>query len=216
MPAKHAGSTGVLDASGRPQRSEAARPLRRDALENRRRVIEAAARVFAVHGLEAPVEEIARAAGVGMGTVYRRFPNKEALIEELVSEFFESVVDAARQAMHATDGSGFETLVRQTVALQASHQGCVSRLWQTPAKETHAAEFDQLLDDLLKRAQTAGRIRSDCTSADVMMVFWAARGIIEAGEQVAPEAWRRHLDFILAGLRPDAAALERPPLTREE
>ena len=168
-------------ANGQSQRIEADRPLRRDAVENRRRVLEAAANVFAVHGLDAPVEDIAQAAGVGMGTLYRRFPTKEALIEQLVGDFFESVLDAGRQAMHATDGSGFETFVRHTVSLQASHRGCISRLWQNPVPETVVAEFDHLLDHLLKRAQTVGRIRTDCTSADVMMLFWAARGIIEAG-----------------------------------
>ena len=204
MRGKRPGSTGARSAIGQSRRSESGRPLRRDALENRRRVLEAAARIFAVHGLDAPVEEIAHAAGVGMGTVYRRFPNKEALIEEIVSEFFESVVAAAQEAMQAADGSGFETFVRQTVSLQASHRGCVSRLWRTSEKEARAAEFDRLLEQLLEQAKTAGRIRTDTTPADVMMVFWAARGIIEAGEQAAAQALRRYLDIVVAGLRPEA------------
>jgi AcrR family transcriptional regulator len=213
MPRRGIGTQGDRGADGRSQRIAATRPLRRDAIENRRRLLEAAARVFALHGLDSPVEEVAHAAGVGVGTLYRHFPTKEALIEQLVSDFFESVIDAGRQAMQATDGSGFETFVRHTISLQASHRECISRLWQAHARETEIAEFDQLLDILLTRAQTAGRIRNDCTSADVMVVFWAARGIIEAGGQVAPQACHRHLDIIEAGLRPDAAALDHPPLT---
>jgi AcrR family transcriptional regulator len=84
MPGRRTGITDARGATGQSQRVEADRPLRRDAIENRRRVLDAAATVFAAHGLDAPVEEIAHAAGVGMGTLYRRFPNKEALIEQLM------------------------------------------------------------------------------------------------------------------------------------
>lgn len=209
MPDRRAGTRDAVDPVDPSAQTEADRPLRRDAQENRRRVLEAAAQVFAVHGLDAPVEEIAQAAGVGMGTLYRRFPTKEALIDQLVNDFFDTVLAAGRQALEATDGTGFESFVRQTVLLQASHRGCISRLWRDAVPERVVAEVRRLLAELLERAKSSGRIRSDCSTTDVMVLFWAARGIIEAGGEAAPQACNRHLDIVLAGLRCDAAPTVR-------
>src|SRR5579862_7354952 len=90
------------------------RPLRRDAAENRERVLSAAATVFARDGLAASVEEIAQVAGVGMGTLYRRFPTKEALIEELVRQQLTAIIDAAVLAAAQPDGEGLEAFLWAT------------------------------------------------------------------------------------------------------
>jgi AcrR family transcriptional regulator len=191
------------------------RPLRRDADENRRRVLAAAAEVFAVQGLDAPVEAIAQAAGVGMGTLYRRFPTKEALIEQLVSDLFESVLEAGRRALEAAGGHGLETFLRHTARLQQTHRGCVSRLWESPLPEAFLVELDQILALLLAQAQSAGLIRGDCVPTDLTVLMWASRGLVEATNGSAPQAWERHLDIVMAGLRPGAAPLEHPPLSQE-
>jgi AcrR family transcriptional regulator len=199
-----------------PEADNAPPHLRRDAEENRQRVLNAATEVFAEHGLEAPVEEIASAAGVGMGTLYRRFPNKEALIQQLVRDVFTHLTDGARDALELTDGSGLEMFLWHCGALQERSRGCLSRIWKSESQASYAVELDAILGQLLQRAQGAGRIRPDCTTTDLSVIVWAMRGIIETGGESARHAWERHLEIALAGLRPDAAALTRPPITREQ
>ncbi len=191
------------------------RPLRRDAEENRRRVLEAAAELFATHGLDTSVEEIAQSAGVGMGTLYRRFPTKEALIEQLVDDMLEQILAAGRRALATSDGTGLETFLRDSASLYGTHRGCVSRLWSRPLPKAFFVEFDQTVAALVRSAQDAGRIRADCAATDIIVLFWAIRGIIESTGAAAPEAWQRHVDIVLAGLDPDAAPLEHAPLSAE-
>ena len=107
------------------------RPLRRDALENRQRLLAAAGQVFEQKGLEASVADVARAAGVGMGTLYRRFPSKEALIAALVSEVLEATIAMAEEAAAWPDGSGLEHFLEASSAYQAEHLGCLPKLWNT-------------------------------------------------------------------------------------
>jgi AcrR family transcriptional regulator len=192
------------------------RPLRRDAEANRRRLLEAATEIFAAHGLDAPVEEIAHSAGVGMGTLYRRFPTKEALIEQLVQDVFEQVIDAGRRALEAADGTGLERFIADTVRLQHAQRGCLARMWGVALRESYTTEFDRILGALLERAQAEGRVRSDVVVTDLNLVFWALRGIMETTGDLGAKACQRHVDLILAGLRPGAAPLPHPPLTREE
>src|ERR1700759_2475171 len=101
------------------------RALRRDAAENRKRILDAAGRVFAEHGLDGSVEEVARVAGVGMGTLYRRFPTKQALIDELVGEARRGLLARARAAAEYSDGTGLEVLLVSAGALQAEQLGCL-------------------------------------------------------------------------------------------
>ena len=201
------------DAGAAP---DAGRPLRRDAEENRRRLLEAATEVFALHGLDAPVEEIAHSAGVGMGTLYRRFPTKEALIEQLVADLFDRVIEAGRRALGATDGTGLEQFVRETAGLQHAQRGCLARLWGVALPESYTTEFDAILGQLLEAAQAGGRVRTDVVVTDLNLVFWGLRGIMETAGEHGAKASERHLDLILAGLRPGSAPLPHPPLTREE
>src|ERR1700755_2325810 len=117
------------------------RPLRRDAEQNRRRLLDAAAEVFAEHGLEAGVDEIARVAGVGMGTLYRRFPTKDALIEELVRELLVEMLQAARDAHREPDGGGLVTFLYAIGTQQASGLGFLPRVWSTPLHTQLQAEI---------------------------------------------------------------------------
>lgn len=194
-------------------RGDAEHPLRRDAAENRRRVLEAASEVFAVHGLDAPIEEVAHFAGVGLGTVYRRFSNKEALIEQLVRDLLDQVLVAAREALDVVDGTGLEQFLRDTAALQERQRGCMSRMWTSPMDDAFIADLERTMTELLVRAQAAGHVRDDCAPTDLSVVFWALRGVIETAGDAAPDAWQRHLDIVLAGLRPGSAALARGPIS---
>ncbi|MDV7134779.1 TetR/AcrR family transcriptional regulator [Williamsia muralis] len=190
--------------------------LRRDAAENRRRLLDAAATVFSERGLDAGVEEIARVAGVGMGTLYRRFPTKDALISELVRQLLVDLVAMARAARDVTDGSGLERLLFDTGAIQASHRGCVSRMWNDEHTTLLRDEFRTILAELLAVAQDAGRIRSDVTVTDLDIVFWAVRGVVETTRGVSDTAWRRHLAVVVAGLRPGGEELSEPPVGERE
>jgi AcrR family transcriptional regulator len=176
--------------------------LRRDAAENRSRLLAAAERVFSERGLDAGVDEVARVAGVGMGTLYRRFPTKEALISELVRQLLDDLVSMARRARDDGDESGLEQVFFATGALQSMHLGCVSRLWNDEHTTALENEFRTIITELLVRAQDAGRIRRDVTVTDLYLVFWAVRGVVETTRGVSDTAWRRHLAMVVAGLRP--------------
>lgn len=200
----------------------ALRPLRRDAAENRERLLDAARYVFAEQGLDASVEEVARAAGVGMGTLYRRFPTKQALIDELVGNLRRDLLALARDAAGLVDGSGLEMMLIEAGKLQAKQPGCLQRLWNHSDAELEAMdEFREISATLLVRAQAAGRVRADVTSTDVSMMFWSVRSIIEMTRGPAPTAWRRHLELLMAGMRPagsplaDDAMVEKP-MTRAQ
>jgi len=178
------------------------RRLRRDAEENRRRVLDAADAVFAEQGLGAGVSDVARAAGVGVGTLYRRFPTKEALVSELVREELGRMVASARSALEAPDGGGLEQFVWATATGQAGHPGCLGRVWDGASDPVLLAECRALIARLLADAQANGRVCADATVDDVDLLFWSLRGVLTATRTTRPDAWRRHVSLLLAGLRP--------------
>jgi AcrR family transcriptional regulator len=192
------------------------RPLRRDAEQNRQRLLDAAADVFAEHGLEASVEEIARTAGVGMGTLYRRFPTKDALISALVQDVLTTMLALAREGSERPGGTGLEFFLEAASAYQAAHRGCLPRLWNADSEHDLVLEVRRRIDAMLAEAKRHGRVRADITSTDVTIVLWAIRGIIETTQGGAPEAWQRHLDIFIAGLRPAADPLPDRVLSREK
>jgi AcrR family transcriptional regulator len=192
--------------------TKAVRPLRRDAAENRDRLLAAAAEVFDAHGLDASVADIARSAGVGMGTLYRRFPTKDALIDALVHDVLDATIRMARDAGDAPGGTGLEQFLEAASAFQAEHPGCLPRLWNTDHHMVRTAR--SLIAGLLSDAQRHGRIRDEVTSTDITMVMFSVRGILAATRPHAPDAWRRHLEFLIAGMRHAPEALTHPPLSQ--
>jgi AcrR family transcriptional regulator len=185
------------------------KPLRRDAAQNRERLLAAAETVFDEQGLGAGVDEVARVAGVGMGTLYRRFPSKQALIDELIANMRRDLLQVARAAQECTDGTGLEALLFATGALQASHRSCLARLWKQTAAGTEAIEhFRAILVLLLAEAQRSGRIRPEITAGDLTMLLWSVSSMIETTAAYAPDAWRRHLEIMIAGLRPAGTPTE--------
>jgi AcrR family transcriptional regulator len=197
-----------------PAWTAADRPLRKDAAHNRDRVLAAAGEVFDLHGLDASVAEVARVAGVGMGTLYRRFPTKDALIEALVQEMLEATVRMARAALDHRDGTGLERFLEASSSYQAEHRGCLPRLWSTDVELVRTAR--RLITELLVDAQDHDRIRRDLTNTDLTMAIWSIRGVLMTTQAVAPDAWRRHLELLIAGMRPTPAVLRHPALTRDE
>jgi AcrR family transcriptional regulator len=190
------------------------RSIRSDALKNRERLLVAAARVFDEKGLEASVADVARVAGVGLGTLYRRFASKDALIEALVVEVLEATIAMARDAAEWPDGTGLEHFLEASSSYQAQHLGCLPKLWNTDHHLVKAAR--DLIAGLLSDAQAHGRIRSDATTTDISLVMWSMRGVLETTRTNAPEAWRRHLDLLIAGLRPADHPLSHRPLSQNQ
>jgi AcrR family transcriptional regulator len=190
------------------------RALRRDAAANRVRLLDAAEKVFAESGLDASVEEVARVAGVGMGTLYRRFPNKDALIGELVFSILDDLVGLAQRLRSEPDG--LEKFLVGTGEVLAARSGCLARLWNDPATTPVKDRCRAEIAELLAEAQAAGRIRADATITDIDLLIWSLRGVIETTQCVGAGGWRRHVAISIAGLRPSSAPLSEPPLTVAE
>jgi AcrR family transcriptional regulator len=176
-------------------------PLRRDAAANRTRLVEAAVAVFNDEGLDAGVEQIAQRAGVGVGTLYRRFPTKDALIAHLIEALLRGINCTAQDALAMPDGHGLEHFVRQAADQLAAHRGCLSRLWgYGDAHDLNVLR--RRIARLLRDAQTCGVVRSDADPVDITITLWSLRGIIESAKSDAAAACRRHLDIVFDGLRP--------------
>ena len=201
------------------------RPLRRDARENRDKILVAARAVFAENGLDAGVDLIARRAGVGTGTLYRHFPSKEALINAVFERRLDEVVEFADRALKdiGDPWEAFAALVGHIVELQHDDRGLkdvvVERLGDEYRHAAARARIGPGIEALLKRAQDAGAVRPDVVYEDVSMIFWAAGELASFTREFAPGAWRRHTALLLDGLRPPAKGvpeLPAPPLTRAQ
>jgi AcrR family transcriptional regulator len=183
----------------------AQRPLRADARRNRERVLKAARAVFAAQGHEAQMDDVARQAQVGVGTVYRHFPTKEALIEALALEAFQRVETAAREALEIADP--WEALTHSLWAGAESLAGdrALAELMATfPGPVLQGAQVEEDLrasmTELIARARDAGVLRPDIVLDDVVMLMCGV-GAATRKAHACPEAWRRHVTIVIDGLR---------------
>jgi AcrR family transcriptional regulator len=176
---------------------------RRDAVRNYYRILEAARAVLGESGADACMEEIAARAGVGVGTVYRRFANKDALIDELVQLVVAESLAIARQALAAPGGEGLELLLRGLGTQFAAHARYAHLLLE---RRDNAAslEISAAISELTARALAAGTLHPGVTVADVIALLHGMRGLVAAAPDGAPESWQRFLDIHLAGLRSSA------------
>jgi AcrR family transcriptional regulator len=194
--------------------------LRRDAERNRRRILTAAAGAFAESGLAVTMDEIARRAGVGVGTVYRRFPDKELLIEALFEQRIDELVALAEAARDEPDPfAGIERFFESFLAVQAADRGLKEVVLGTPrgaGRVAHARDrIGPVVDELVARAHAAGALRDDVTAPDLALIQFMLAALVDYTHDVEPEAWRRMLAIVLDGLlvRRDApSALPRPAL----
>jgi AcrR family transcriptional regulator len=187
--------------------------LRSDAARNLSKVLAAARATFYEDGIDASVETIARRAGVGMGTLYRRFPSKESLIDAVLDELLRQVLAAATDALECESPDiAFTEFLQRVCQIQAEHAGCLGRMWSGARKSPVRREIEAVARLLLARAQEAGSIRADVVYEDVILLHWSVRGVIETAATAAPEAWARHLDLMLAALAPSSSPLPHPPL----
>jgi AcrR family transcriptional regulator len=163
--------------------------------------------VFAECGAEAQMDDVARRAGVGVGTVYRHFPTKEALVVALVREHFQLFADRAREALER-DGDPFEVLTdlmrrnAQTTASTASIQyalaGADEHIWGQAQAEQQA--LLAYTDELISRARRAGTIRADARASDIGMLMCGVCSTM--GRHLPGFDWSRHLELAIDALRP--------------
>lgn len=195
--------------------------LRRDARANRDRILEAARASFATDGVDVPVEAIAQRAGVGMGTLYRRFPTKQDLVEAVIAESLDAFVAAAEDGLAEEDPwTGFSGFVERVLGLHAENRALREMLAGTEhgkAREEVRRRVRPLVRQLVERAQADGSLRADFAPEDMPLVFMTGGRVLEASRGVAPDLWRRYVGLLLDGLRAEGATpLPRGPLTQAQ
>ena len=169
--------------------------LRADARRNLERVLDAAGQAFGASGPDASIDEIARLAGVGHGTVFRRFPTKDDLMFAVIERHVDEMCALAEESLAADDpGQAFFDFIWRVAELNMSTPGlhrCVVHCGNKPG----AAKLEKLADRVVSRAQDAGAVRCDVQAEDVRVLVRSALTNAPAGQ------WRRHLEVVLDGLR---------------
>ncbi|MET8827086.1 TetR/AcrR family transcriptional regulator [Streptomyces sp. NPDC004610] len=179
-------------------------PLRADAERNRRLIMETAERLFAQRGSVVPLNEIAHAAGVGVGTVYRRFPDVQSLLDALFTERFTAFMEIATAAAKDPDpGRALTTYLLEAARWRADDRALEVILGSASIEAEPIAgirdEFGRRVDGLVERAVAAGVVREDFASADVYAFLYMMGAIADRTQEVAPGAWRRYADAMLTG-----------------
>ncbi|WP_324197717.1 helix-turn-helix domain-containing protein [Nocardia abscessus] len=188
------------------------RRQRADAALNRTRIVAVARTLFAERGAAVQLPEVARAAGVGVGTVYRHFPTHADLVEAVAEQRFAEIEDFARtQCLPAEAGTGLACYLHHVGAVLAADRGLSAAIGAArqsagsePRGESRAA-LETVIGELLERERAAGTLRDDCTVADVYMIVGALSATIAGGSG----DWRRLVEIVLDGLRPRTADAAR-------
>lgn len=195
------------------------KPLRADAARNRERILASAGEVFAARGLDASLDEIAAHAGLGVGTVYRRFANREELVEALFQERLDQVATLASGALDEPDSwVALRVLFEALGGLIAADQGLFEAMICRPESRGRAAVRERMLPivgEIFRRAQADGHLRADVAPTDFPMLLRMLAAVAEFTREVRPQLWRRYLTIFLDGLRADRtelAALTEAPI----
>jgi AcrR family transcriptional regulator len=189
--------------------------LRADAERNRRRIVDAAKAVFGEQGLDAPLDEVARRAGVGIATLYRRYPTREALVVTCFKERLDEYSAALDAALAAPDAwTGFCAFVERACEMQAADRAAQDLLTTTfpTAREVEAqrARGYEQFAELVGRAQREGALRSDFVTEDFVLLLMANAGVVRATRVEAPEAWRRFVGLMIDAFRAEGSDRDRP------
>ncbi len=187
---------------------ETAKPMRADARRNRELILAAARELLGSEKADAQIDEVAARAGVGVGTVYRHFPDKEALLGELVRERFIRFNARLQEAIEDESAAPFDALagaLRRNAAESASDAATRRALMSGSERvfahaEAEKEEFLRLAEVLVGRAHRAGELREDFVASDVPMVMCGVCSTM--GKRDAGWEWERHLELVLRGMRP--------------
>ncbi|MCY0950630.1 TetR/AcrR family transcriptional regulator [Streptomyces sp. H27-S2] len=198
---------------------DATAPQRRDARRNRQLLVEAGHEVFTEQGLQAPLDVIARRAGVGNATLYRHFPTRAALVDAVFRDQLTGTTEAGERARAAADAwTGLNDYLQAVFGTLAADRGTndlmtthVEGIEALDAVHAHNRETMELL---LERGREEGAIRADVTTADILFALAAlGRAVPALTTATTPDAWHRPLALLLDGLRPAPAPLPGPALT---
>jgi AcrR family transcriptional regulator len=178
-----------------------ARPLRADARRNHERILKAARSVFADQGADAQIDDVARRAKVGVGTVYRHFPTKDALLDALVRERFDEICVLADDALARDDAwEAFRDLVWRSAELNARDRGfCDAIAYHDQTAVVVDCGLMGRVDQLMRRAQAQGALRADATTDDISLMMCGLGSVVRTIP--APDVWRRYVALMLDGLR---------------
>ena len=206
------GPDGSAGAGGPPRR------LRVDAERNRIALLDAAREVFAEQGLEAPLEEIALRAGVGIATLYRRFPTRGQLVAAALVDKIAQYAEAAEQALAIADPwAGFASFVERICELQADDRGLSDLLSMTLPTDDRIEQLRKIANHrvarLVARAKATGRLRQEFVVEDLLVLLVANASVVHVTRQDAPDAWRRFVALLLDafGQTGEPGCLPAPP-----
>lgn len=193
------------------------RPLRKDAERNRQRILAAAGEVFAESGLAASLDAVAERAGVGVGTVYRRFPDKEALIDALFEARIDEIVEIATDCNRNEDPwTALTCFLDRAITLHGGDKALKEIVFSTAHGHVRVAtardRIKPLVAGMVGRAKAAGALREDFDITDMPLIQLMLTSVIEYAGDVSPELWRRYLAVVLDGMRAEA---QRTPLGPE-
>lgn len=193
--------------------SDEVRPLRRDAEVNLSRILVAARDVFAEEGYEASMESIAARAEVGVGTLYRRFPNKADLLDAVVEAAKERNRQIAREVLaDVPDEDGVFEFLRRCIAVPSCWRATIAAPpWRK--RRSGLEKTAPLLQQLLERSQAAGTIRPDVRVTDLVMTLMSVRAIADVCDTKSSKHSLRFLELVLDGLRPGHEPVAQPALT---
>jgi AcrR family transcriptional regulator len=177
------------------------KPLRADARRNRERILRAARAVFAIQGHDAQMDDVAKRAKVGVGTVYRHFPTKEALLDALVRERFEEIAGYALEALEREDPwEGFTELIWRAAERNAIDRAfCEVLAFEDCSRIVEETGLAASTDLLMERAKAHGSLRADATQMDIPVLMTGCGSVMRTHPE--SEAWRRYLTIMLDGLR---------------
>jgi AcrR family transcriptional regulator len=186
-----------------------------DAARNRKRVLEAAVDEHARHGAALGMQDVARRAGVGIGTVYRHFPSRQALIEAIAHPFFERGLTLARSVRQdIAEEDRFASYVRGFARVLADHGVLGQCMWDAPAAEPVRAELRVLVGEFVDSARQHSMLRKDLTAEDAFALLWTIAALVEAADE---PIWQRHIDLLLDSLRGRPPRnLLAPPIERAQ
>jgi AcrR family transcriptional regulator len=191
-------------------------PLRRDAQRNRERILEAAQEVFATRGFAATLDDVAHHAGVGVGTVYRRFPTKEALIEAVFTDRLEDMVTLAEEALTAESAwEGLTGFLRRSARMHAADRGLrdAALIMGEQHFKQAGEQIVPLLEQLTERAHAEGTLRPDTGLHDFPIIMAMVTEMAQHSEECRPGLYERYLELVIDGLRarPDNGPLGAAP-----
>ncbi|MBK3574515.1 TetR/AcrR family transcriptional regulator [Streptomyces sp. MBT65] len=212
----------MAEGSGVDAPTEGDRPLRRDAALNREKILRAAREVFGQHGLGVTLDDVARHAGVGVGTVYRRFPDKETLVRALFEQDLGIRQASAERALaHPDPWEGFVDFLTEMGADLAENRGLNEVIMlgshSSEPMETVRGGMLPFLEALIQRAQESGDLRAEITPSDIPVVVQMLSAASQFTQGKRPDVWHRYFEIILNGIRqrPDNLPLTTPSLSNE-